>query len=58
MYFSFHRILEEMKLNTTRLKKQKNKNIGSHLYTTKSIPTESRFNDETKGIKSDSRFVV
>ena len=50
-------MLKEMKRNSTHVKKQ-NKNIGSHLYTTKSIPTESRFNDETKGIKSDSRFVV
>ena len=40
------------------LRNKKTKNIGSHLYTTKSIPTESRFNDETKGIKYGSRFVV
>ena len=40
------------------LRNKKNKNIGSHLYTTKYIPTESRFNDETQGIKSDSWFVV
>ena len=32
--------------------------IISHLKTTKFIPTESRFNDETNGIKSDSRFLV
>ena len=52
-------MLKEMKRNSTHVKKQnKNKNSGSHLYTTKSIPTESRFNDETNGIKSDSRFVV
>ena len=48
-----------MKWNSTHVKKQKiNKNSGSHLYTTKSIPTENRFNDETNGIKFESRFVV
>ena len=40
------------------LREEKIKNIGSHLYKTKSIPTESRFNDETNGLKSNSGFVV
>ena len=40
------------------LRNKKNKNIGSQLYKTKSIPTESRFNDKTKGMKFDSQFVV
>ena len=50
-------MLKEMKQNLTHVEK-KNIYIGSHLYTTKSIPTESIFNDETNGIKSDSLFVV
>ena len=48
-------MLKEMKQKLTHVKKQnKNKNSGSHLYTTKYIPTESIFNDETKGIKSEN----
>ena len=50
-------MLKEMKQNLTHVKKQKT-NIESRLYTTKSIPTESIFNDEANGIKADSRFVV
>ena len=40
------------------LRNEKIKNIRSHLFTTKYIPTESRFSEETNGIKSESRFVV
>ena len=40
------------------LRNKKIKNIISHLYTTKYIPTEIRFNDQTSDIKFDGQFVV